>query len=141
MNGKNGGLLEELERLRTLLRDEKQQNDHINEHIPVLTDIAGNLGHERQTVAVLTVSGESVGGELPPEPPLLQTVADSEGPQAYLKHQLRKQARLMIQDIIDEELVRVEAKLNRELNAYLEHLLDTMHPSQQTAKTPWEQES
>ncbi|MGI9277333.1 MAG: hypothetical protein ACR2PT_21115 [Endozoicomonas sp.] len=136
MNGNKGSLLEELERLRTLLRDERQQADHGDEHIPVLTDIADNLAHERQTVAVL-----SVGSELPPEPPLLQTVADSEGSQAYLKHQLRKQARLMIQDIIDEELVRVEAKLNRELNAYLEHLLDTVHPSQQAARTPWEQES
>ena len=107
------GLLDELERLRQLLREEKNRND-LNQHIPVLTDVAEDLatGTEPLLTSVAPVTSAS-------KTTVLQSV-----PQVGLRTQLRNQAQLLIQEIIDEELVRVESRLNRELNNYLEHWLN-----------------
>ncbi|KEQ12127.1 hypothetical protein [Endozoicomonas numazuensis] len=120
---KTEGLLDELERLRSLLKEEKDRSDHLNQHIPVLTDLA-DQEDSRQTVAVLNVKGDYQQSH--PQPPTLSPVIHSGVSESELKSRLRKQARLFIQEIIDEELVRVEAQLNRELNHYLDHLLDQM---------------
>ncbi|MGI9283043.1 MAG: hypothetical protein ACR2PX_25890 [Endozoicomonas sp.] len=131
---KTEGLLDELERLRSLLKEEKDRNDHLNQHIPVLTDLA-DQEDARQTVAVLDVKGDYQQNRQQQnrqqqsrrqEPPTLKPVQNPGITESELKSRLRKQARLFIQEIIDEELVRVEAQLNRELNHYLDHLLDQM---------------
>lgn len=116
------GLLDELERLKNLLKEEKDRDDHLHEHIPVLTDIAEHPASEeenRQTVAVLSVQGDYQNA-----PPILKPASPAINEE--IRHQLRSQARLLIREIIDEELVRVEAQLSRELNNYLEHLLSQM---------------
>jgi SepF-like predicted cell division protein (DUF552 family) len=122
---KTEGLLDELERLRNLLKEEKSRKDHLNQHIPVLTDVAEHSEKpeetDRQTVAVL-----SVQGNYQEAPPTLEQVYQGNSPESELNTRLRSQAKLLIQEIIDEELVRVEAQLNRELNHYLEHWLDQM---------------
>ncbi len=110
------GLLDELERLRQLLREEKDRND-LNQHIPVLTDVAEGLatGTDRHTFSTLSpIHNESA---------YLQKMTDRN---SDLKVQLKRQAQLVIQEIIDEELVRVESRLNRELNSYLEHWLNQL---------------
>ncbi|WP_062269817.1 hypothetical protein [Endozoicomonas arenosclerae] len=121
---KTEGLLDELERLRSLLKEEKNRNDHLNQHIPVLTDVA-DQEETRQTVAVLSVKGDYQQNSLQ-EPPTLTPAQNHETTESELKARLRNQAKLFIQEIIDEELVRVEAQLNRELNNYLDHLMDQM---------------
>ncbi|WP_257254186.1 MULTISPECIES: hypothetical protein [unclassified Endozoicomonas] len=121
---KTEGLLDEQERLKTLLKDEIDRNDHLNQHIPVLTDLA-DQEETRQTVTILDVT-ENYQQTEPQEPPTLKPPLNRGVKQSELKTRLRKQARLLIREIIDEELVRVEAQLNRELNNYLDHLLDQM---------------
>ncbi|WOG25953.1 hypothetical protein [Endozoicomonas sp. 8E] len=121
---KTEGLLNEQERLKSLLKEEIDRNDHLNQHIPVLTDLAEHEG-ARQTVTVLNVTGDYQQNDSQ-EPPILSPLLNPGVTESELKTRLRKQARLLIQEIIDEELVRVEAQLNRELNNYLDHLLDHM---------------
>lgn len=90
------------------------RHDHLNQHIPVLTDLA-DQEEDRQTVTVLDIQRDYHQSN--PQ----ETVTESE-----LKARLRIQARRLIQNIIDEELIRIEAQLNRELNSYVDHLLEQM---------------
>ncbi|MRI34585.1 hypothetical protein EOPP23_16490 [Endozoicomonas sp. OPT23] len=109
------GLLDELERLRQLLREEKDRSD-LNQHIPVLTDVAEGLATGTEHLSAARFTPNTVTGTMAS----LTSVNAEPG----LRTQLKNQAQLVIQEIIDEELVRVESRLNRELNSYLEHWLN-----------------
>ena len=133
MNTENtSGLLDELERLRTLLRVEPSEQTK-EELIPVLTDIV-----EEQTAS-------EIG------PPETQTAVSAEfeiaeinagnDSTSQIRHQLRQQGKAIIQNIIAEERVRLETRLNRELNSYLEQLLDTLQPDTEAPASSWEEPS
>ena len=43
----------------------------------------------------------------------------------------------MIRNLIDEELVRIESRLSKELNSHLEQLLDEIQPVPEPPTSPW----
>ncbi|AMO55887.1 hypothetical protein GZ77_07745 [Endozoicomonas montiporae] len=123
---KNSDLLNELERLKVLL-DKDSLFENTGESIPLLTDIIEGQSDpeaERQTIAVINLS---------------EPVSGSDGdPVIELRHQLRTEGRRLIRTLIDEELVRIESRLNKELNNHLEELLDKLQPVSDTPNSPWE---
>lgn len=127
---KNSALLSELERLK-LLPDKDSVINTSNQDVPLLTDVIGNQAAdtevERKTVAVINVDDASEA-----------SVSDDDTT-SKLRHQLRTEGRRLIRAIIDEELTRVEHRLNQALSSHLEQLLDDLQPVAETPSSPWEQ--
>ncbi|MCW7551933.1 hypothetical protein NX722_04620 [Endozoicomonas gorgoniicola] len=127
---KTSDLLNELERLKVLL-DKNSAFEKTSENIPVLTDVIdGQTPAEsgRQTVAVINLG----------EPGSINDNDNNDDSTTELRHQLRTEGRRMIRNLIDEELVRIESRLSKELNSHLEQLLDEIQPVSEPPTSPWE---
>ena len=129
---KTSDLLNELERLKVLL-DKNSAFEEPSENIPLLTDVIdGQTPAEsgRQTVAVINLG----------EPGSINSNDNDNNDDSTtkLRHQLRTEGRRMIRNLIDEELVRIEDRLSKELNSHLEQLLDEIQPISEPPTSPWE---
>ena len=112
-------LLNELERLKVLL-DKNSVFEKTSENIPLLTDVID--GQEalpepgRQTVAVINLSDPGcIDGH---------NNDNHNDSSTEMRQKLQTEGRRLIRSLIDEELVRIESRLSKELNGHLEQLLD-----------------
>ena len=129
---KTSDLLNELERLKVLL-DKNTAFEKTSENIPLLTDVInGQTPAEsgRQTVAVINLS----------DPGSIDSHNNDnhDDNTTELRHKLRTEGRRLIRNLIDEELIRIESRLSKELNGHLEQLLDDIQPVAEPPASPWE---
>lgn len=106
--------------------------DLINDELPLLTETVGEPAIpvlSEQVAALPLLSERVVPSSPPPAPPVAapasppSAAAPADEPMAQIERELQAAARLIMQEVIDDYMLQIEAELHRRLEDHLAKIL------------------